>query len=298
MLKILSTSGLSKNYGTLNVLENLSLEVEQGAVFGLLGPNGSGKTTTFSILLDIIPQDSGTFSWFEKDDPPHLLRKRMGALLEEPNFFDYLSAERNLKIAAEIKGVDYSDIDRVLKMVGLYERRSDTFKTFSLGMKQRLAIASALLGKPEVLLLDEPANGLDPQGIAEIRNLILNLNKQGMTIILSSHILDEVEKVCSHVAIIKKGKLLVQGKVGEILLDDYLIELKSEDMDALHHALRECEEVMDIKTDSDTILVKVTEKFTNADLNQYLFTKGIILTHMLSKKKNLEMQFLEMTNEL
>ena len=238
MTKVLTTDNLSKKYGLLKVLNGVSLSVEKGSIFGILGPNGSGKTTTLSILLDVIPQESGSFQWFE-EAPNYQNRKRIGALLETPNFYPYLSAEKNLQIAAQIKGIPYTEIEGVLKTVGLFERKNDHFETFSLGMKQRLAIASALLGNPEVLLLDEPTNGLDPQGIAEIRNLIQSVAEKGLTIILASHMLDEVEKVCSHVAIIKKGVLLVQGKVDEILSQEPMVELKAENMDALLVALKE-----------------------------------------------------------
>ena len=295
MTKVLTTHQLSKRYGSLQVLDNLSLEIEQGSVFGLLGPNGSGKTTTLGILLDIIPQNSGTYRWFEQK-PSHLIRKRIGSILESPNFFDYLSAERNLKIAAEIKGVPYSDIERVLEIVDLVDRKRDKFKAYSLGMKQRLAIASALLGNPEVLILDEPSNGLDPQGISEIRELILLVASRGVTIIMASHMLDEVEKVCSHVGILKKGELLIQGKVDEILGDELLLELKADNMDKLHKVLKEYKVIVDVKKESDKYVVRLSQKVSNAAVNQYLFDKGIVLTHLASKKKNLELGFLEITN--
>lgn len=246
MAKVLTTNKLSKRYGTLQVLKDVSLEVEQSSIFGLLGPNGSGKTTTLGIILDIIPQNTGTYKWFDQE-PTNKLRKKIGAILETPNFLGYLSAERNLKISADIKEVPYSDIDRVLKIVDLFERRKDKFNTFSLGMKQRLAIGAALLGKPEVLLLDEPTNGLDPQGIADIRKLILLVANQGITIILASHMLDEVQKVCTHVAIIKKGTLLVQGKVNEILSGGDMLELSADNMEELHKALKEYAVIVDVK---------------------------------------------------
>jgi len=295
MEKILSTQKLSKRYGSLQVLKGISLEVEEGSVFGLLGPNGSGKTTTLGILLDIIPQNSGSYNWFGQA-PSHQLRKQIGSLLETPNFFGYLSAERNLKITADIKEVPHTDIDRVLKIVNLYERKKDKFKTYSLGMKQRLALAAALLGQPKVLLLDEPTNGLDPQGIAEIRELILRIAKEGTTIILASHMLDEVEKVCTHMAIIKKGSLIVQGRVDEILGDEFLLELKAEDMIKLGTLLKEYAMVKDIKEELGVYIVKLTENISNAQINEYCFKQGVALTHLMSKKKKLEAQFLEITN--
>lgn len=295
MTNILRTDKLSKKYGNLQVLNGVSLSVEKGAIFGILGPNGSGKTTTLSILLDVIPQESGTFQWFEKDSN-YLNRKKIGSLLETPNFYPYLSAKKNLQIVAQIKGVPYAEIDGVLKTVGLLDRKNDNFNTYSLGMKQRLAIASALLGNPEVLLLDEPTNGLDPQGIAEIRNLIQAVAEKGLTIILASHMLDEVEKVCTHVAILKKGVLLVQGKVDEILSEDSMIELMAENTDALLQALRENPLIIEIKKELDKIVIKLSKPVSNAEINQYLFQKGVTLTHLVAKKKNLEKQFLEITN--
>ncbi|MEI7420556.1 MAG: ATP-binding cassette domain-containing protein [Prolixibacteraceae bacterium] len=295
MTKVLTTDKLSKSYGKLQVLKGLSLEVEQGSVFGILGPNGSGKTTTLGILLDVIPQNSGTFQWFGQD-PSHKLRKKIGAILETPNFYGYLSAERNLKISALIKEVPFSDIERVLKIVDLFERRKDKFKTFSLGMKQRLAIGAALLGNPEVLVLDEPTNGLDPQGIAEIRKLIQLVASEGITVLLASHMLDEVEKLCSHVAIIKKGTLLVQGKVSELLGDEYILELKSDNMNELYNAIKENINMIEVTLESDKYVVKLSKEVSNGDINQYFFNKGIVLTHFASKKKNLEKQFLEITN--
>ena len=295
MTKVLTTDQLSKSYGRLQVLKGLSLEVEQGSVFGILGPNGSGKTTTLGILLDVIPQNSGTFKWFGQD-PSNKLRKKIGAIVETPNFYGYLSAERNLKISAIIKEVPFSDIERVLKIVDLYDRRKDKFKTFSLGMKQRLAIGAALLGKPEVLVLDEPTNGLDPQGIAEIRKLILFVASEGITVLLASHMLDEVEKLCSHVAIIKKGTLLVQGKVSDILGNEYILELKSDNMNELYNAIKENINMIDVTLELDKYVVKLSNEVSNGEINQYFFNKGIVLTHFASKKKNLEKQFLEITN--
>lgn len=295
MAKVLIIDKLSKSYGALQVLKELSLEIEQCSIFGILGPNGSGKTTTLGILLDVIPQNSGTYKWFGQE-PSYKLRKKIGAILETPNFYGYLTAERNLKISADIKEVPYSDIERVLKIVNLFERRKDKFKTFSLGMKQRLAIGAALLGKPEVLVLDEPTNGLDPQGIAEIRKLILTVAMQGITVLLASHMLDEVEKLCSHVAIIKNGTLLVQGKVNDILGDEYILELKSANMNELYNAIKENINMIDVTLELDKYVVRLTNDVSIGEINQYFFYKGIVLTHFASKKKNLEMQFLEITN--
>ncbi|MEI7982280.1 MAG: ATP-binding cassette domain-containing protein, partial [Bacteroidota bacterium] len=211
METVLSVNQISKQYGKIQAVKELSLEVARGQIFGLLGPNGSGKTTTLSIILDLI-KGNGNYEWFG-DPPSKESRKRIGSVIESPNFFPYLDAITNLKIVADIKDMDYEDIDRVLLLAGLSERKKSKFRTFSYGMKQRLAIASAMLGNPEVLILDEPTNGLDPQGIAHIRELILSVAYQGTTIILASHLLDEVQKICTHVAVLSKGKKLFDGKV-------------------------------------------------------------------------------------
>ncbi|HBG69906.1 MAG: ABC transporter ATP-binding protein [Bacteroidetes bacterium GWF2_43_63] len=295
MESVLTTTSLSKQFGKLNAVSNLSLDVRKGCVYGILGPNGSGKTTTLGILLDVVPQTSGSFKWFGQE-PSYQLRKRIGSILETPNFYGYLSAEKNLRISADIKEVPYSDIERVLKIVNLFDRKNDKFKYYSLGMKQRLSIAAALLGNPEVLILDEPTNGLDPQGIYEIRELIQNASAQGLTIIMASHMLDEVEKICTDVAIIKKGELLVQGRVSELLGSGYIVEVQAANMDSLHNALKELNTVTDVKKELDKFIVTFSSEISNENINKFLFEKGIILTHLASKRKNLEMQFLEITN--
>lgn len=295
MSNILTINNLTKQYGKRVVLNNLSLNVEKGSVYGLLGPNRSGKTTTLSILLDIIPPNNGTYEWFGQAEN-HQSRKKIGSLLESPNFYGYLSAERNLKIAADIKEVPYSDIERVLKFVSLYERRNDSFKTFSLGMKQRLAIASALLGNPEILVLDEPTNGLDPKGIYEIRELIFSISNQGITIIIASHILDEIEKVCTDVAIIKNGNLITKGKVSDILSEDQILEVGSTNLEALHDALKGISGINSIRKELNILALSLNGDMNAETINKMLLQKGIIVNHLAFRKKNLEMQFLELTN--
>ena len=295
MSNILSIQNLSKQYGQRVVLNNFTLTVEKGSVYGLLGPNGSGKTTTLSILLDVIPQNAGSYEWFGQSNN-HQARKKIGSLLESPNFYSYLSAERNLMIAADIKEVPYADIERVLQFVGLYDRRKDRFKTFSLGMKQRLAIASALLGNPEVLVLDEPTNGLDPKGIYEIRELIFNISNQGITIIIASHILDEIEKVCTDVAIIKEGKLIAKGKVSDILSAERILDVGAENLEQLQQALKEHPGVKAIRKELKVLALTLADEVSAEDINKMLMNKGIIVNHLAYRKKNLEMQFLELTN--
>ena len=223
-MPILSVQQLSKRYGPIQALDGVSFEVPKGTVFGILGPNGSGKTTTLGIVMDVLKATSGTYTFFDQA-PSAESRQRIGTLLETPNFYHYLSASKNLKISAGIKGKGENEIDSVLDRVGLLQRKDSAFSTFSLGMKQRLAIAASLLGSPEVLVLDEPTNGLDPVGISEIRELIKSLSGEGKTIIMASHLLDEVEKVCTHMVLLKKGKMIATGKVSEILTTGDVVEI-------------------------------------------------------------------------
>jgi ABC-2 type transport system ATP-binding protein len=294
--EILSIKGLTKRYGSIAAVDGLDLTIEKGNVYGILGPNGSGKTTTLAILLDIVKPGKGSFRWFGKE-PSHTSRQRIGATLEHPIFYPYLSALGNLKVIASIKGKSYKDLNEKLKLVGLYERRHSKFKTYSLGMKQRLAIASALIGDPEVLIFDEPTNGLDPQGIAEIRNLIIQIAQREHTVILASHLLDEVQKTCSHVAVLRKGKKLFSGNIAELSKDSDIIEIASENTDALAAVLQEIEEVEDIKMDGSIFLVKTSENFTTARLNEILFSKGVVLSHLNPRKTNLEKEVLKLLME-
>ena len=296
METILSINQLSKRYGRIQAVNQLSMNIKKGQVFGILGPNGSGKTTTLSMVLDLVRPDNGTFEWFE-EAPSKESRKRIGAVIETPNFFPYLSARKNLEIVAKIKGYDYDDIDNALTIAGLFERRNDKFKTYSFGMKQRLAVASALLNKPDVMILDEPTNGLDPQGIAQIRELVLQVAKEGITIILASHLLDEVQKICDHVAVLNKGNILFSGEVHEVLAISDCIEVASEDIQTLKE---EVENHPDFKslTESDGILLVVfSDTISPARVNDYLYKKGITLTHLTERKRTLEQHFLELLKD-
>ncbi len=296
MNTILSIQNLNKRYGKIHAVSNLSFEIEKGNVYGILGPNGSGKTTTLSIILGVVQSNSGSFSWFGKP-PSSESRKQIGAILEHPIFYPYMSAESNLKIIADIKGVDANDIERVLKTVELYDRKDSRFKTFSYGMKQRLAIAGALLGNPEVLIFDEPTNGLDPKGIAEIRELIIDIAKQGITIILASHLLDEVQKTCSHVLVLNKGNKLFAGKVDEVLNVADTIEIASYDIDKLQFTLKNIDFISNVKSDGDILTANIQAGKTTYDLNMILIKSEIIVTHLARRKQSLEKQFLELLNE-
>lgn len=294
--KVLEIRNLSKSYGRLRALDSLSLTVEKGSVFGILGPNGSGKTTTLGILLDIIKPDSGEYFWFG-NKPDTAVRKRIGALLEQPLFYPYLSAVDNLKIVADIRGVSYNEIDEVLAMVGLSDRKLYHYGSFSLGMKQRLAIAAAMLGKPEVLIFDEPTNGLDPKGIADIRNLILKVAQQGFTIILASHLLDEVEKVCSHVLVLEKGKKRYAGPVREAVGNALIVELAAKDMEKLKQVLGQIPQVVSVTPQNGLLVLEVEKGLLPEKLNRILAGHNIFLSHLSVRNKSLENYFLELLSD-
>jgi ABC-type multidrug transport system ATPase subunit len=296
MEPILEITHLYKNYGKIKAVQDLSLTVQSGTVFGLLGPNGSGKTTTLGIVLDVVQKNSGGYKWFGKL-PSANTRKKIGAILEAPSFYPYLSAAENLKIVAKIKNASYERIDLVLEKVGLLDRKKDKFQTYSLGMKQRLAIASALLSDPRVLVLDEPTNGLDPQGIAYVRDLIINISSEGKTIILASHLLDEVQKVCSHFAVLNKGKVVFTGNVEDVITKKESIEIMAPDLDKLLLIVKTYPFVAEINQNNHKLNVKLNQNKTSFDLNQYLVENGIILSHLAAQHQNLEQQFLEILSQ-
>jgi ABC-2 type transport system ATP-binding protein len=296
-LSVLSLQNISKSYGKIRALSNLSFDVPEGSVFGVLGPNGSGKTTLLSIVLDVLKADGGGFRWFGEPGTPGQ-RKKIGSLLETPNFYHYLSAINNLKITQSISGRGgLNDIDDVLRKVNLYDRRNSRFNSYSLGMKQRLAIAAALLGDPGVLVLDEPTNGLDPVGIAEIRELMLELNRKGHTIIMASHLLDEVEKVCTHVAILKKGTLITTGNVDDVLVDEDIVEISAPGLDALLALMKNWGAAQKVSLkDNRVYLVFPKGTARPEEINRYCFSQGIVLDHLLIKKQRLEARFFELTS--
>ncbi len=290
---VLSVKNLTKKFKRV-VVNNLSFDVERGNVYGILGPNGSGKSTTFGMLLSTINPTSGNWSWFGEQGTSTKSLKKIGAIIEQPNFYPYLSAEKNLKIMSEIKGAPYSRIDEVLDLVGLLARKKDVYKTYSLGMKQRLAIASALLNNPEVLILDEPTNGLDPEGIIQIRELITAIAKKGITIIIASHLLDEIEKICSHVVVLKEGNAIYCGRVDEMTNSKGFFELKAENKEQLIAAIQELSFASDIRVDGDLVVVSVENEISATTLNKKLAEKGIYLSQLLLKKQSLESQFLQL----
>lgn len=293
-MSILQINGLSKSYGAIRALDNLNLTIEPGNVYGILGPNGSGKTTTLGIVLGILSADSGNFTWFEGKYGVNA-RMRIGSLLETPNFYPYLDSIDNLDIIKHIKRSKEADFDEVLKLVKLYERRFSKFRTYSLGMKQRLAIAAALIGNPDVLIFDEPTNGLDPQGIAEVRETIKSIAATGKTVIMASHILDEVEKICSHVAIIKNGKLLATGTVGSILSHNTQLEVAVSDMTKLKEIVSYKPGIRIIKELPERYLLEIEDNISVQEISESLFKQNLIITHLVARKRTLEEEFLEIT---
>ncbi|HZY78937.1 MAG TPA: ATP-binding cassette domain-containing protein [Cyclobacteriaceae bacterium] len=295
METVLSINGLTKKFGSLVAVNQVSLEVKAGQVFGMLGPNGSGKTTTLGMLMGVVNPTGGNFTWFGQE-PTHLVRRSIGAVLEHPIFYPYLTGQVNLEVNAMIKGASKESIDKVLDIVDLTARRNDKFRTYSLGMKQRLAIGSALLNDPKVLILDEPTNGLDPMGIAEIREIIKRIAADGKTIILASHLLDEVQRVCTHFAVLRRGTLVHNGPVGDVGRGEETVEVIAFH-DDLNHILMQFPGSMSVQRTIGPFEVKLRDGFTSVDLNKFLFEKGIVASHLLTQKKSLEKQFLEILAE-
>jgi ABC-2 type transport system ATP-binding protein len=294
---ILSIKNLDKKYGAVHAVNNLSFDIKKGTVYGILGPNGSGKSTTLGIILNVVNRTSGDFSWFDGKLSTHEALKKVSAIIERPNFYPYMTAAQNLSLICKIKGISTEKIDEKLTTVNLFERKDSKFKTFSLGMKQRLAIASALLNDPEILILDEPTNGLDPQGIHEIRQIIKTIAANGTTILLASHLLDEVEKVCSHVVVIRKGLKLYSGRVDEMTASNGLLELKiDKNKEKLIRVLGNHEAIGAISQEHDLLIAKLKNPISATEINQYLFENGLVLSHLVKRKPSLEQQFLDLTN--
>ena len=296
MNEILNIQNLSKNYGKIKAVDGLSFIVERGTVYGILGPNGSGKTTTLSVITGVLHPAGGSYRWFGNKQGKWE-RKRIGSLIETPNFYPYLTLFQNLQIDARIKNVQEEDIIRVLGITDLLRRKYSRFDTLSLGMKQRLSFASVLLGDPEVLVLDEPANGLDPEGIAEVRRIIMSEREKGKTIIIASHILDEVEKVCTHVGILKMGKLIASGLVDKLLVMDRVLTISAVDNTKLKEVLEKSGLVKKIKEDVDCITATILSEIEPGEINMYVIEKGITLTRLEVNKPTLESQFLELVRE-
>lgn len=296
METILTIENLDKKFGKVHAVKNASFEIKKGSIYGILGPNGSGKSTTLGIILNVVNKTSGSYSWFGGKMETHEALKNVGAIIERPNFYPYMSAYDNLKLVCKIKEAPLTKINEKLELVGLLERKESKFRTFSLGMKQRLAIASALLNDPEILILDEPTNGLDPQGIRQIRDIIKKIAAQGTTILLASHLLDEVEKVCSHVVVLQKGVVLYTGTVSEMVSNEGFFELQADDNAALKRIMQQHPAVDKIEEAEEKLTVYINKPLEAGELNRYLFTNGICLNHLVKRKHSLEEQFLQLTS--
>lgn len=297
METILSLQKINKKFGQIHAVNNLSFDIKKGNIYGILGPNGSGKSTTLGIILNVVNRTSGEFFWFNGNASMHEALKKVGAIIERPNFYPYMTATQNLKLICKIKGISTEKIEEKLKTVNLYERKASKFSTFSLGMKQRLAIASAILNDPEVLILDEPTNGLDPQGIHEIREIIKNIAANGTTILLASHLLDEVEKVCSHAIVIREGKKLYSGKVNEMSASHGVFELQVEsDQEKVLLIVEKHPAIDKVSKDHKTIIATLNKEMSASKMNKYLFDNGFIVSHLVKRKPSLEEQFLDLTN--
>lgn len=296
--KILQITNLTKKFGPITAVKDLSFTIEKGNVYGILGPNGSGKSTTLGIVLNVVNKTSGDFQWFDGQQNTHEALKKVGAIIERPNFYPYMTAAQNLELVCKIKNVPSNKIDEKLELVGLLDRKNSKFRTFSLGMKQRLAIASALLNDPEILILDEPTNGLDPQGIHQIRSIITKIASEGTTILLASHLLDEVEKICSHVVIIRKGEKLYSGRVDQMNASFGFFELKAADQEKLKALLESHPSFGKLVEKGDCITAFLNEPMEAETLNTYLFENGLVLSQLVKRKESLEEQFLQLTNQI
>ena len=298
METILKVDQLTKSYGSLFAVKKLSFSIEKGNVYGILGPNGSGKSTTLGMVLNVVNPTQGEFSWFGGALSTHQALKKVGAIIERPNFYPYMTATKNLRLVCKIKGVSENNIEDKLALVGLLDRKDSNFSTFSLGMKQRLAIASALLNDPEILILDEPTNGLDPQGIHQIREIIIRIAAQGTTILLASHLLDEVEKVCTHVVVLSKGEKLYAGPVADMQANHGFALLKAANMEALEAYLQSHSDFERISHENGLLKAYLSKPMAAESINKKLMEQQIILSHLAVQKDSLESQFLALTKNL
>ena len=295
-MTVIETTGLAKRFRRTRAVDGIDFSVEQGQVYGFLGPNGSGKTTTIGMLLGIIGPTAGSMRLFGGGTPRdlHHARQRIGATLEQPNFYPYMSGLDNLRIAARVKDKGQWEIDEALETVGLTARRRDLFQTYSLGMKQRLALAATMLGDPELVILDEPANGLDPEGMREIRDIITGFAQRGKTVFLSSHLLWEVERTCTHAAVIAKGRILAQGSVKALTAGAARVELRAGDLPRLTAIVKDYPGVVSANIEGDVVVVELKGEDTAA-LNRFVTERGVYVSHLTVKQKSLEDAFLELT---
>jgi ABC-2 type transport system ATP-binding protein len=297
-MHVIETRGLTKRYGGLLAIDDISFSVEQGQVFGFLGPNGSGKTTTIGMLLGIITPTAGEVRLLGLTGRHglHAARQKVGATLETPNFYPYLSGWDNLRIVANLKGVSSKAMEETLELVGLLARRKDKFQGYSLGMKQRLAIAATLLGDPQLVILDEPANGLDPDGMREIRALITALGQGGKTVFVSSHLLNEVERTCTHVAILRKGRIVRQASVRDLLKTAMMVELRGPEPERLRAAAQAYPGATSVSVRDESVVVELQDDDT-ASLNRWLAGQGVFVSYLAPQRLSLEEAFIDLTRD-
>ncbi len=296
---VIRTDGLTKRYGEILAVDGLSMEVPRGRIFGLLGPNGSGKTTTMGMLLGLVKPTAGSFTLFGSNSPHVESLRRLGAIVETPAFYPYLSGRDNLAYFQGIGGrSDAAELDDLLEKVGLADRADSRFRTYSLGMKQRLGLAYALLGDPELLFLDEPTNGMDPAGMAEVRDLIRSLGTGGRTVLLSSHLLHEVEQVCDSVAILSKGRLIAQGDVEDLVRPggDERVRLRTTDNARAVEVLKGLDWVTSVDEDGHSLLV-ATASERSPEISTALGQAEVYVTEMAAEETSLEQYFLDVTEE-
>ncbi len=290
---LVETRGLTKRYGSLTAVSDLNLNVRRGEVYGFLGPNGAGKTTTLRMLLGLIRPSSGdaTVIGGSPGTPDSL--ERVGALVESPAFYPYLSGRDNLRVMARYSGVGKDRIGEVLDQVELSERAKDKFRKYSLGMKQRLGVAAALLKEPELLILDEPTNGLDPKGMADMRRLIRTLGTGDRTVLLSSHLLGEVEQICDRVGVIQEGELVAQGTVSELRGREGLL-VRAEPVKEAHEIAKRLAGVEEVK-ETDGMLRLTTDPGRAAEINAKLVSAGLRVSEIRPSEQSLEEVFLKLT---
>ncbi len=296
---VIQTEGLTKRYGNILAVDNLSIQVKRGHVYGLLGPNGSGKTTTMGMLLGLLTPTSGAFSLFGETDNLEASLRRIGAVIETPSFYPYLSGRRNL---AYFQGISQrgtpDELDRLLDQVGLADRADSKFNTYSMGMRQRLGLAYSLLGDPDIVILDEPTNGLDPEGMIEVRELIRSLGDGQRTVLLSSHLLNEVEQVCDSVTILSKGKLIAQGSVAELThsIGKEQVRMKTTDNAKAQSILTGLEWVGEVTCNDGALIVTAPVERT-AELSAALAHEEVYLAELVPIATSLEEYFLQVTGE-
>lgn len=286
---------LTKRYGSRLAVDSISLEVHRGEIFGFLGPNGAGKTTTIGMLLGVIRPTSGVVRLLDgKTENLHKARRGIGSTVERPNLYPHLSGLENLKVVASIKGVPASRIQDALHLTGIWERRRDICRTYSLGMKQRLALAAAVLGDPELVILDEPMNGLDPAGVRDIREIVLELAASGKTVFLSSHLLSEVDRVCDRVAVLKAGRIIYTGPVAEMTASGCEVEVGGSDLTETLRVARSYPNASSVRQDGSLIVMNLTEADLGR-LTEFFAVRGIYVTHLCKRGRSLETAFLDLT---